>query len=69
MPIYEYRCEDCELEFEMLLLDRQESVSCPRCHGARLKKQISAHAVGGGGAPACAEAPVCGEGGCPACQG
>jgi len=74
MPIYEYRCEQCTHEFEMLVMRRDEPVQCPQCHGEHLQKLISAHAVGSGapdtacGAAPCSPAPACGAGACPAYQ-
>ena len=38
MPIYEYRCPDCDLKFELLrpLSQSDGGVSCPQCqHEAR----------------------------------
>jgi len=74
MPIYEYRCEQCTHEFEMLVMRRDEAVQCPQCHGEHLQKLMSAHAVGSGapdtacGAAPCSPEPMCGTGACPACQ-
>jgi putative FmdB family regulatory protein len=41
MPVYEYRCLDCEEEFEALVRG-DGGVSCPRCGGTSLKKLLSA---------------------------
>jgi len=68
MPIFEYRCEDCSQEFEILLLNRGEKVRCPHCHSDRLHKLMSAHAVGGEEETICGDVPVCGEGACPSCR-
>ncbi len=74
MPIYEYHCEQCECEFEVLIMRRDENVECPQCHGKRLQKLISAHAVGSGapdtacGSAPCSPTPMCGAGACPACE-
>lgn len=68
MPIYEYECGECRHRFETLVRHGEDPVHCPECHGANLKKLISAHAVGSGQPePACAM-PACGTGACPACQ-
>lgn len=73
MPIYEYHCEQCEREFEALVIRRDEPVQCPQCHSQHLKKLISAHAVGSGapetacGAAPCSPTPMCGSGACPSC--
>jgi putative FmdB family regulatory protein len=74
MPIYEYHCEDCDKDFEALLMRSSETVHCPSCGGGRLHKLISAHAVGHGmpdtacGSAPCSPAPMCGSGACPACE-
>lgn len=40
MPIYEYACEDCGNEFEMLV--RSDTVpACPICESTALEKQLS----------------------------
>ena len=44
MPIYEYCCQKCGLEFEQLLLDRNASVQCPECGSSDPKKKMSVFA-------------------------
>ncbi|MDQ6973002.1 MAG: zinc ribbon domain-containing protein [Mariprofundaceae bacterium] len=74
MPIYEYHCDDCDKEFETLVLRKSETVVCPDCGGAHLSKMISAHAVGHGmpdtacGSAPCSPAPACGGSMCPGMQ-
>ena len=43
MPIYEYRCRDCERPFQHLLMKRGEEpgLECPNCGGRDLKRLIS----------------------------
>ena len=43
MPIYEYRCRDCEKQFQHLILKRDEEsgLECPDCGGRELKRLIS----------------------------
>ena len=43
MPIYEYRCVNCGVEFHRLIMKREEEVrlSCPECGGSCLKRLIS----------------------------
>ncbi len=73
MPIYEYHCDACGHEFETLVMRRDEQVRCPQCRSDALHKRMSAHAVGASAGDAacgdaCAPAPACGAGACPACQ-
>lgn len=46
MPIYEYRCEDCEQRAEILIRGSEEPV-CPQCGGKQLHKEWSTFATGG----------------------
>ncbi len=40
MPIYEYRCQACENEFE-LLIRGQTTPACPACESEDLEKLLS----------------------------
>jgi putative FmdB family regulatory protein len=73
MPIYEYHCQRCSSEFE-LLVRSDEQPSCPECGGRKLEKLLSvpaAHSASSRSLPIC-EAPrgggcglpQCGMGGC-----
>lgn len=43
MPIFEYRCFDCNSTFELLTKgDNKEDIICPECHSAKSKKLFSA---------------------------
>jgi len=74
MPIYEYRCDDCDKKFETLVLRKSDAVQCPVCGGEQLSRLIWAHAVGHGmpdtacGSAPCSPAPMCGGGICPGAQ-
>ena len=55
MPIYEYICEKCKLEFEALVRG-DEQPECPKCGDADLQKQMSvtsAHSASGANPPGC----------------
>ncbi|MFV1964301.1 MAG: zinc ribbon domain-containing protein [Pirellulaceae bacterium] len=74
MPIYEYTCQMCRCDFEVLLR-RGEAPECPQCGGKKLAKQFSVPAAHSGNSkdlPICgAPTPgacgmhACGTGGCP----
>src|ERR1700688_1341568 len=46
MPIYEYRCADCEQGFEVLVRSGRDEAECPACHGAHLVREMSVFASG-----------------------
>jgi putative FmdB family regulatory protein len=48
MPIFEYVCGKCNHEFEALVYGSQKA-ECPKCHGKKLKTQLSVFAVSGKG--------------------
>jgi putative FmdB family regulatory protein len=70
MPLYEYRCLDCNRLFERLVRSWNEATSCPTCASEQVEKQVSTFAFAGtdsgsggmgmgGGGGSC-----CGRGGC-----
>ena len=67
MPLYEYRCERCDEQFEELRsASDEDEVRCPSCEQPA-KKLLSAFAVGGSGASGPGSdfggGPSCGFGG------
>ena len=44
MPIYEYRCRDCEHEFEQLVL-HNGTPHCPTCQSEKLERLLSSFGV------------------------
>lgn len=65
MPIFEYRCTDCDREFEAFVTAAR-TAECPACHGANLVKLLSTPGmVGSNGARAEASPSIggCGAGG------
>jgi putative FmdB family regulatory protein len=73
MPLYEYTCESCLRDFE-LLVRGGERPECPQCGSVKLAKRLSApaaHVNGGSSLPVCEPRgpsgcglPQCGSGGC-----
>jgi putative FmdB family regulatory protein len=57
MPIYEYACQSCGHEFE-LLVRSDTHLACPSCRSERLDKQLSVFATAESGSSGSSE-PVC----------
>ncbi len=51
MPVYEYVCATCQSRFERYVQRFNEAVSCPRCQGCEVEKQLSTFALGAGARP------------------
>lgn len=66
MPIYEYTCQDCGTDFE-LLVRSDTRLECPTCQSTQLEKQLSvfATAESSSAAPAMACGAPCGSCGHP----
>ena len=45
MPIYEYLCPSCNLQFEVLVRNGAEPSACGSCGGAPLQRVITTFAV------------------------
>ena len=71
MPIYEYTCETCEHDFELLI--RGDDVpGCPDCGSSQVARQLSVPAAHTGSSsfrdlPVC-QPPAAGGCGLPQCQ-
>jgi putative FmdB family regulatory protein len=70
MPLYEYRCRDCDHRFEVLqrVGDTGDGLLCPACGAREPARQLSTFAAGSGTKGASAAvgggcgAPACGTG-------
>ncbi|MGA2033537.1 MAG: zinc ribbon domain-containing protein [Thermoguttaceae bacterium] len=65
MPIYEYVCDDCHIEFEALIRGA-EKPACPSCGGEHLTKSMSVPAAhtASGRESTCPAREVCAKPGC-----
>jgi len=45
MPIYEYRCTNCDRSFEAFVRPGDSSAQCPHCHGSKLRREMSTFAA------------------------
>ncbi|MGH7845493.1 MAG: FmdB family zinc ribbon protein [Candidatus Binatia bacterium] len=41
MPIYEYNCRKCAIDFEHFLLSSQETIACPKCESQDVARKLS----------------------------
>jgi putative FmdB family regulatory protein len=70
MPIYEFHCESCERDSEVLVRSAEwKGTRCPHCGSVNLQKKFSTFAATGGSdapSPACTGQPkscgLCGTG-------
>jgi putative FmdB family regulatory protein len=63
MPIYEYVCEDCQTQFEKIVINKQQEISCPKCASKKTTIQLSVFATAGNGSSS-ASGSSSGGGGC-----
>ncbi|WDC84691.1 zinc ribbon domain-containing protein [Caloramator sp. mosi_1] len=47
MPLYTYKCEICENEFEELVRNADEKVECPKCKSSVVKRKLPTIKVNG----------------------
>ena len=47
MPIYEYRCINCDRSFEAFVRPGDGGANCPDCHGSKLTREMSTFAARG----------------------
>jgi putative FmdB family regulatory protein len=66
MPIYEFRCEPCQNQFESFVMTSSEPVACPACESADVKKLMSTFASVVPGGYKSAQASANGAAGAPA---
>ena len=65
MPIYEYICDDCETQFERIVLNKTQEIACPKCAGNKNTIQLSVFsAPNGNGASATPSPSSSGGGSC-----
>jgi putative FmdB family regulatory protein len=47
MPIFEYRCNDCGMEFEELVSGQNPEIRCIKCKSKNVKKKFSVFGMSG----------------------
>jgi putative FmdB family regulatory protein len=56
MPIYEYRCANCNRSFEAFVRPSDTRAQCPHCNGSKLTREMSTFASRSNGDSAAAVA-------------
>ncbi len=69
MPIYEYRCSQCEHEFEKLVFNLSEKINCPQCKSKKVGRKMSAFAFSSGGKFKSTASSSCGSCSSSSCSG
>ena len=68
MPIYEYRCKQCEAEFEKYIPAAAAPVACPTCASGDITRKLSVFGMKSDGGFVASSMPggggCCGGGGC-----
>jgi len=44
MPIYEYKCSDCDSKFEVLVFSQNEKIICEKCGSENSERLLSGFA-------------------------
>ena len=44
MPIYEYKCKDCDSKFEVLVFTQNEKIVCEKCGSENAERLLSGFA-------------------------
>ena len=69
MPIYEYVCEDCQTQFEKIVFNKTQEISCPKCAGKKATLQLSVFSSAVAGDSSNSFTPSSGGGGGSCCGG
>ena len=69
MPLFEYKCSECNSKFDVLhkSANNIESVECPECHSSKVKKLLStfsAASLSGSGSDFSSSGDSCESGSC-----
>ena len=66
MPIYEYRCKQCEKDFEKYVHGASTAVACPACASEHVMRKLSVFGLKTAGAfqPSAMSGGGCCGGGC-----
>ena len=69
MPIYEYICDECNAQFEKIVINKQQEISCPKCASKKATIQLSVFATAGSNGSSSSSSGSSGSGGGGSCCG
>ena len=71
MPIYEYQCQDCQQEFELLrsFKDADAEVTCTGCQGKNVQRKLSLFNATSSNGALTGSGAHADSGGCGSCTG
>ncbi len=69
MPIFEYKCTECDNVFEELVLSSDQDIECGKCGSKQTTKVLSKCRTRVGGDDSLGDVPSAGGGGCASCGG
>jgi putative FmdB family regulatory protein len=61
MPLFEYFCADCGVEFEKLVPSYKSMVECTHCSSSKIEKKLSVFSVAGEHKDSFVEGSSCGS--------
>lgn len=67
MPIFEYKCASCGLEFEKLVFGNS-AVACPNCTSGEVVKKFSVFGMSGVEKQTSSGCSTCSSGSCNSCK-
>lgn len=67
MPIFEYKCNQCEKEFEKLVFGNQQ-IYCPKCSSEDVQKKFSLFAMSGVQSASSSGCTSCTSSSCTSCK-
>ena len=70
MPIYSYRCRDCQEKFDLLVgvTSKAAEQKCPKCGSQNIDKTLTAFSVRASSSEPSCSTGTCTPVGCPTCQ-
>jgi len=59
MPMYVYKCKECNEKFEELVSSEDQIVKCTKCGSESVEKQLTGFAIGSDNSGTCSTGTCC----------